>query len=116
MKSLGGFVTGLLSTFQSLWRFGRPLGLLAAIFSVSIEGFAHSVNKVYFERRPDGLFRVIVNYTVPGLREYREAFVDFSKRAEAEKAYWSLAQGADFYIRDASTITFQEPTLKPVPW
>ena len=77
---------------------------------------AFSANQVFFEKRADGRVRVIVNYTVPGLREYREAFVDFTKESDAAAAYWNLVRGADFYIKDAKTIAFAKPQLQPIPW
>ena len=77
---------------------------------------AYSANKVWFEFRDRGVFRVYVNYTVPELKEFREAHVDFRSRAKAEKFYWDLVRGADFHLPDPNTRRFTKPPLEPDPW
>ena len=87
-----------------LWFANTPMGL----------GF--SANQVFYEKRANGRVRVIVSYTIPSLREYREAFVEFNSEREAGDAYWNLVRGADFFIKNAQTIAFSKPQLKPEPW
>lgn len=77
---------------------------------------AYTASKVWFEFRTDGRFRVHVVYTVPELQEVRESYVDFSRKQEAEKFYWDLVRGADFYTPDPKSARFINPPLKPLPW
>ena len=77
---------------------------------------AYTANKVWFEFRPDGRYRVYVNYTVPELKEFREAWVDFTKKKEAERFYFDLIRGADFYPPDPKARRFVNPVMKPDPW
>jgi hypothetical protein len=76
---------------------------------------AHSANKVFFETLQNGHSKVTINYTVPGLREFRQASVTTPDRKRAEKIYWDLVQGADFFIKNGQLV-FSEPNLKAVPW
>ena len=77
---------------------------------------AYTANKVWFEFRPDGRFRVWVNYTIPELKQFREVWVDFTKRKAAERFYWDLVRGADFYPPDPATRKFEETKAKAEPW
>jgi len=77
--------------------------------------FAYTANRVWFETRPEGIYRVNVNYTVPALREFREAQVEFRSRAEAEAYYWDLVKGADFYLPETAARRFLPPS-KQSPW
>jgi len=79
-------------------------------------GHAYTANKVWMEFRPNGRYRVYVNYTIPALKEYREAYVEFSKKKAAEKFYFNLVRGADFYFPDASSHRFENSSKKPEPW
>jgi hypothetical protein len=76
--------------------------------------FALTANKVWFEFRP-GYYRVIVSYTVPELRQVREAVVEFRKKTEAESVYFSLLRGAEFYLAPPNTIAFINPE-ESKPW
>jgi len=76
---------------------------------------AYTANKVSFEVRPEGIWRVHVHYTVPSLREFRSASVDFRSRREAEAYYWDLVQGADFHLPGKPERSFSAPS-KPSPW
>ena len=76
---------------------------------------AYTANKVSFEVRPEGIWRVHVHYTVPSLREFRSASVDFRSRREAEAYYWDLVQGADFHLPGKPDRRFTGPS-KPSPW
>ena len=94
---------------------------LMAIFAGALaftadEAAAYSASKVFFEFRPDGRFRVHVTYTVPALKEVRESWVDFTKRKTAERFYWDLVRGADFYPPDPQAAKFEAPKTKPEPW
>ena len=70
------------------------------ILTVS-SAYSYTANKVWMEFRPNGRYRVYVNYTIPALKELRESYVEFSKKREAEKFYFDLLRGADFYPPDA---------------
>ncbi|NRA64113.1 MAG: hypothetical protein HRU19_06485 [Pseudobacteriovorax sp.] len=61
-------------------------------------------------------YKVIVTYTIPGLREFREATVTFATRKEAEAFYINLARGADFDPTDPYRLTFPPAKDKPNPW
>lgn len=78
--------------------------------------FGYAANKVWFEFRPRGGYRVFVNYTVPELKERREAYVDFAKKKDAEKLYWDLVRGADFYPPDPKARRFVSQPMAPEPW
>lgn len=93
------------------------LMLFILSFIVSVDFlYGYSANKVWFEFRDNGRFRVYVNYTVPDLREFRESYVDFHKKKEAEKFFWNLVRGADFFPSDPKSLRFTNPTGRPVPW
>lgn len=77
---------------------------------------AYTASKVWFEFRPNGVYRVYVTYTVPELKEVRESYVQFTKKQEAEEFYWNLVRGADFYPRDPKATKFVNSPLKPDPW
>lgn len=93
------------------------LGLVLWAFSWSPRpAYAYSANKVSFEVRPNGIYRVYINYTVPALKEFREAFVEFSNRQQAESFYYDLLTGAEFYPDLANRREFIEPPRQPSPW
>lgn len=77
---------------------------------------AYTANHVKFEFRPDGLFRVLVTYTIPELKELRESMVEFTSRKEAEAFYWALVKGADFYHPDPKSLKFINKPKKFQPW
>ncbi len=78
--------------------------------------YAYTANKVAFEFLQNGQYRVTVNYTVPELKEFRESYVIFSRKKEAESFYWKLVRGADFYPDDPKLVRFIPPKTKPTPW
>lgn len=86
------------------------------VFMASSYADAFTANKVWFEFRPNGNYRVYVNYTIPALKEFREAYVDFTKKKEAEAYYWDLVKGADFYLPDSKNRQFVEPPTESEPW
>lgn len=64
-----------------------------------------------------GKYRVIIKYTHVELGEYREAFIDFDKKADAIKAFEDLARGADFFLGDVKkSIHFHTPPEKQNPY
>ena len=78
---------------------------------------AFTANKVFFEFWPNkGFYRVRVHYTIPELKEAREARVEFRSKKEAEKYYFALLRGADFYLEDPKTIRFTQQQAAPQPW
>lgn len=96
----------------------RNLGLLAWLLGAAVptRAEAYTANKVWFEVRESGRFRVNVTYTVPALKEFRESWVEFRSRKLAEAFYWNLVRGADFYPGDSATHKFSPPKLQPQPW
>ncbi len=87
------------------------------IFAPSATGLCFTANKVWFEFREDGRgYRVHVNYTVPELREFREVYVDFNQKKEAERFYWDLVRGADFYLPNPKRRRFVNRPPEPDPW
>lgn len=83
---------------------------------ISYRAKAHSANKVWFEFRDDGRFRVYVNYTIPALKEFRESYVDFKSQKKAEAFYWHLVRGGDFHNPTPEPGHFHPPPQKPDPW
>lgn len=90
------------------------LALTLGLFSANAE--AYTANKVAFEFMQNGSYRVMVNYTVPELKEFRESYVIFKKKKEAESFYWKLVKGADFYPDDPKLTRFIPPKTEPAPW
>jgi len=77
---------------------------------------AYTANKVWFEFLPTGKYRVHVSYTIPELKEFRESYVEFRKKTEAEAYYWDLLRGVDFYLPLATDRRSLNPPMKPEPW
>lgn len=90
-------------------------GLFAFVALASTNAPALSANKVWFEVRPE-TYRVVVEYTVPALREFREAHVDFTDIKKAGDFYWQLVRGADFYLPLTEKTVFQKDPPQPQPW
>ncbi len=95
-------------------RFLCSLSLILVLGAGPLE--AYTANKVWFEFLEDGRYRVTVNYTIPAIKEYREAAVIFQKKKEAEAFYWKLVRGADFYPEDPAQVRFIPPKSGPAPW
>ncbi len=91
--------------------------LLFVLFGL-IPGRLHAftANKVWFDFLDRGRYRVTVNYTVPALKEFRESAVIFVKKGDAEKFYWAIVRGADFYPDDPKLTRYNAPKLQPTPW
>jgi hypothetical protein len=89
---------------------------LAAWLGAAGVAQCYTANKVWFEFRRDGHFRVHVGYTVPELKEYRESYVDFARKKEAERFYWDLVRGADFFPSHPESRRFVQPVAQPEPW
>jgi hypothetical protein len=95
----------------------RFLWVLVSYFVLNAQSlWAHSANMVWFEFMDDGRYKVIVGYTVPELKEFRESYVIFRSKQKAERYYWALVRGADFYPSNPESIRFQNPKLQPRPW
>jgi hypothetical protein len=87
-----------------------------ALLATSAMSYALTANKVWMEFRTNGRYRVFVNYTVPEQRQFREAYVDFSTKKEAESFFFDLVRGADFSIPNAADRVFTKAPLKADPW
>ena len=79
-------------------------------------GWSYTANQVSFEFRPNGIYRVHLYYTVPALKEFREATVEFTSRKKAEKYYFDVLRGAEFYIDGQARTEFVNEPLAPSPW
>jgi hypothetical protein len=78
--------------------------------------YALTANQVAFEFRPNGRYRVNVYYTIPAVKEFRQAYVEFTRRKDAEAYYFKILRGADFYLDDPSDVRFINEPLNPEPW
>lgn len=83
---------------------------------MSEPALAFVASKVFFEARPNGIYRVNVTYTIPALKEVRESFVEFRSRKDAEAFYYDLLNGVDFYQEDAKRREFRQAPRQPTPW
>ena len=90
--------------------------LLADLTLTTQRGFSYTANQVSFEFLGNGSYRVNLYYTVPALREFREASIRFQNRRQAEKFYFDVVQGGDFYINSEGEVDFINSNLKPSPW
>ena len=77
---------------------------------------AYTANQVTFQFLDNGRFRVNLYYTVPALKEFREANVEFEERKKAEAFYFDVLRGADFYLEDEPETKFVNEPLAPSPW
>lgn len=90
--------------------------LLALIFFQSQMLQAFTANKVGWKTKQNGLITLVIEYTIPDLKEKRLAEIDYASQKKASEVYGKLVQGADFYFKDAGKIVFQNPEPKPSPW
>jgi|GEM_PF-1188856 len=105
------------SPIELLWPGGKILALVLFVNLLTItQAKAFTANKVWFEARPNGIYRVHVNYTVPALREFREAYIEFAKRKDAEAFYWDAVRGADVFLENPAQRRFINQPLEPRPW
>lgn len=74
-----------------------------------------TANRVWFEFHP-GFYRVYVEYTVPGIRQLRNAVAEFTSKKKAEAFYFKILRGGDFVLVDPTRITFPAPHSAPDPW
>lgn len=88
--------------------------LCLSVFS-SLKCLALTANKVEFEFHP-GFYRVVFEYTIPELKELREGMIELKSKKKAEKIYWKLLRGADFYLGEPGQIIFINPKKEPDPW
>lgn len=94
--------------------------MVAALFFSLWEGSAPkaqalTADKVWFEFHP-GFYRVYVRYTLPKLKVWRTAYVDFTSKKQAERFHWSLVWGADFSLIDPKQIRYPVVKRAPEPW
>ncbi|MFK7873522.1 MAG: hypothetical protein AB8C84_10240 [Oligoflexales bacterium] len=91
--------------------------MIITIFFVSSNSVSasYTANRVWFEYH-DGFYRVIVHYTVPELKELREATFDVVDKRKAEVFYFSLLRGAHFQLSSPDPIGFRSQEKKADPW
>lgn len=80
------------------------------------KSIALTANQVAFEFRPNGIFRIYLYYTIPAVKEFREAYVEFTDRKRAEKFYYDVLRGADFYLENPDDLRFVNKPLEAQPW
>ena len=90
------------------------VGLFALLLSPS-RADALTANRVEFEFHVN-FYRVVFQYTIPELKEFREAMVEFRDFKKANAFYWKLLRGADFYLKDATQVRFINRKARPSPW
>jgi hypothetical protein len=90
------------------------LFLIVGFASTTALGF--SANKVWMEFRDNGRYRIYVQYTNVPLKRLGYTEIEYSTKGEAEKTYFALAKGADFFFGSDQRIKFTPPKLKPTPW
>lgn len=96
---------------------GRSIALGLAVFLVCVPMVsALTANQVAFEFRPNGLYRVYLYYTIPAIKEFREAYVEFTNRKKAEKFYFDVLRGGDFYLNNPEKVQFVNKPLEATPW
>jgi hypothetical protein len=93
----------------------RPL-FLAISLLLPQNLWAYTANKVWFDFMRNGSYRVSVSYTIPALREFREAYAVFKKKKEAQTFYWHLVRGGEFSVNGPSSLRFEPTKLAPDPW
>lgn len=87
---------------------------IGSLLGMSTPLFALSANWVHFEFRPE-CYRITIGYTIPELRIKKEAVIEKKIRREAEKIFWKLQKGGEFYLmRD--DIVFPKSPKGPTPW
>ncbi|MBC7661096.1 MAG: hypothetical protein H7249_15465 [Chitinophagaceae bacterium] len=84
--------------------------------AVPMRLYAYSANKVFMETLDDGRIRVAVFYTVPALKEFRNAQAIFTSKKEANAFYWHLVKGGDFSVNGPANLRFTPPKTQPTPW
>ena len=89
--------------------------LFIAFMACIGSAYGLSANKVWFEIHP-GFYRVLFEYTLPEIKEFRGGYVDFTSKKKAEVYYWSLIRGADFQLGSPKNIKFMDKPPKPKPW
>ncbi len=105
------------SNFASARRLAAAAALSVLLsMALAAPAAAYTANKVWFEFRPSGIYRVYVSYTVPELKEFREAYTEFRVKKDAEAFYWDLVKGADFYLPAPGARRFLNQPLQPSPW
>jgi hypothetical protein len=95
----------------------RILSLGSIFLNATSLGHGFNANWVQISRQPDGKYRVEIKYTHVEAGEFREAHVDFSKKADAVDLYQKLAQGADFFLGDIkNNVHFHKPAEQNSPF
>jgi hypothetical protein len=90
--------------------------LFFILIGFSNPAFPFTADYVQIMRLDNGKYRVLIDYTNLTVGEYRQAFVDFDKKADAIKAFTDLAKGADFYLGKKNTIEFRKDDEKVNPY
>lgn len=96
--------------------FASFVAALIGVCALANVAQAYTANKVWFEFRKNGRYRVYINYTVPAIKEFREMYVDFTNKKKAEAFYWDVVRGADFYPPNPEQREFTDKPPEAQPW
>lgn len=91
-------------------------GFLLFSFLKADLGFSYRANKVHFHSLQNGIYRVTIEYTVPELLQFREAYVEFRSLSKAKNFYWDAVRGVDFYWLDPENRTYIQNPKQTDPW
>ena len=97
-------------------RLGLLLPGLLTLNFLSTSAFGYTTSKAWVEVLPSGIYRVHVAYTVPELKEKRQAMVEFFDQKAANVYYLDLIRGADFTLPSPENRQFKAPKKIPRPW
>ena len=97
----------------------RSLALLFGLIILTLwptRSFSYTASKAWVEVLPAGIYRVHIAYTVPELKERRQAMVEFSDPQAATTYYLDLIRGADFTLPSPDDRQFKVPKKFAKPW
>jgi hypothetical protein len=76
--------------------------------------FGLTANWVKWEFHPS-FYRIVIEYTIPELKERREAIIELLSKKKAEVFYSYILRGGEFYIKNKDVYFIQNPKT-PSPW
>ena len=50
------------------------------------------------------------------MKEFRENYVEFTNKKEAEQYYWAMVRGAEFFPPNAKDFKYPKAPASPDPW
>ena len=95
--------------------FGSLVIIFLALCFFEAPGFSYSANRIHLQKY-ENIYRLVINYTVPELKEYREAIIEFRSKKKANEYYYKLLSGAEFDFSSGDKLYFPKIQTKPQPW